>query len=86
MLDLIPEPDGRVALVHSSDGTLLGYARDQAHAEDVAARYDEALRQLAPIAWEIGRAIWTGLSPEQRAAYNRRARATAITEVAVSHK
>jgi hypothetical protein len=71
MLELIPESDGRVALVRTHNGTLLGYARNQAEAEDVAARYEQILRELAPIVWELGRELWKLMTPEQRARYNR---------------
>lgn len=80
MFDLIPQPDGSVAIV--VNGTVKGYARDQAHAEDWKARFEQALRDLAPLVWEAGRALWRGTTPEMRAELSRRADEAARTRVA----
>lgn len=69
MFDLIPEPDGRVAIYYR-DGELIGHARDQAHAEDWSSRFEQALRAAAPALWDAGRALWQGMSPESRAYFS----------------
>ncbi len=68
MLDLIPEPDGRVAIY--DDDILLGHARDQAHAEDWAARWERGGYDMPALAWAIADVIWARLTPEQRLKYS----------------
>lgn len=70
MLKLIPEPDGSVAIYRTRTGKLLGYAHDQAHAEDWVRRYEAIMRGLAPLVWEAGRALWQGMTPEERRYYS----------------
>lgn len=68
MLDLIPEPDGRVAIY---DGDiLLGRARNQAHAEDWAARWERGGYDMPALAWAIADEIWARLTPEERHHYS----------------
>lgn len=68
MLDLIFEPDGRVAIYEG--GQLLGRARDQAHADDWAARWAAQGCDLPALAWRIAKRIWPLLTPEERRAYS----------------
>lgn len=68
MLDLIPQPDGRVAVYLY--GKLLGHCRDQAHADDWLVRWNQNQREIAGDAWAIADEIWPLLTPEERRAYN----------------
>lgn len=68
MLKLIPEPDGRVAIYEYD--TLLGRARDQAHAEDWAARWERSGFDLGALGWAIADVVWARLTPEERRSYS----------------
>lgn len=71
MIDLVPQPDGRVAIHRRHNGSLIGYARDQAEADAFKARYEQACREASPHVWAALRALWEGMTPEQHAYYNR---------------
>ena len=75
MLDLTPEPDGRVAIYE--DGELLGRARDQAHADDWSARWEANQPALGKLAWDIAEVFWESWTPEQRRAWTLAAEADA---------
>lgn len=64
MLDEIAEPDGRIGLYEN--GTLLGYARDQAHADGYQAQYDDALKAAAPALWKFGCLLWDAQPQSER--------------------
>lgn len=68
MVEQFPQPDGRVAIF--LDGELFCYCRDQAHADDWVPRFEQALDTLAPLAWQIARLLWSGLTPERRLTYS----------------
>jgi hypothetical protein len=68
MLTQAPLPDGRVAIY--LNGTLLGRARNQEHADDWCQRWTEQGCDLPGLAWRLASRLWPLCTPEQRRAYN----------------
>lgn len=68
MVTFDPQPDGRVAI--STDGVYRGRARDQAHADDWAVRWEANQPGMAELAWKLADIFWEGMTPEERRAYS----------------
>jgi hypothetical protein len=65
VFEAIPEPTGEVAIY--VNGVLHGYCRDQAHADEWCPQFLQALRDAAPVGWQVARVLWKYRQPVEAA-------------------